>query len=94
MSRGREGGGERMPWDERFESVVRANVPVLAASDPLLPSASLYDLGLDSMGTIQLLLELEETFAVTFPDDALKPETFATPEALWRVVHALAPSHA
>ena len=83
-----------MSWDERFESVVRANVPVLAADQPLLPGASLYDLGLDSMGTIQLLLDLEETFGVTFPDDALKPEVFATPGTLWEVVRELETSHA
>jgi acyl carrier protein len=77
-------------WDERFESVVRANVPVLGAAQPLEPGDSLYDLGLDSMGTIQLLLELEDTFGVTFPDEVLKPETFATPGALWQVVHQLA----
>lgn len=81
-----------MPWDARFEAVIRANVPILQADQPLQPSDSLYDLGLDSMGTIQLLLELEETFAVTFPDDALKPEVFATPGALWQVVHDLASS--
>ncbi|HEY3607472.1 MAG TPA: phosphopantetheine-binding protein [Pseudonocardiaceae bacterium] len=83
-----------MPWDERFESVVRANVPVLGADQPLSPTASLYDLGLDSMGTIQLLLDLEETFGVTFPDDALKPVVFATPGRLWQVVHELEASHA
>ncbi len=81
-----------MAWDERFEAVVRANAPVLRAEAPLLPSDSLYDLGLDSMGTIQLLLELEETFGVTFPDESLKPEIFATPGALWQVVHDLDPS--
>lgn len=81
-----------MGWDAKFEAVVRANVPVLAAAQPLEPGDSLYDLGLDSMGTIQLLLELEDTFGVTFPDDVLKPETFATPGALWQVVRELDPS--
>ena len=81
-----------MAWDERFESVVRANAPILRADQPLRPADSLYDLGLDSMGTIQLLLELEETFGVTFPDDALKPEIFETPSALWQVVRDLDPS--
>lgn len=81
-----------MPWDDRFEAVVRANVPILPADQPLRPDDSLYELGLDSMGTIQLLLELEETFAVTFPDEALKPEVFATPQALWQVVSDIASS--
>ena len=58
---------------------------------PLKPSASLFDLGLDSMGTVQLLLELEETFGVTFPDEALTPEVFATPGSPWEVVRELDP---
>jgi acyl carrier protein len=75
-----------MEWDERFEAVIRANVPFLPADEPLKPSASLFDLGLDSMGTVQLLLELEETFGVTFPDEALTPEVFASPASLWEVI--------
>ena len=78
-----------MDWDERFEAVIRANVPFLAADEPLKPSASLFDLGLDSMGTVQLLLELEETFGVTFPDEALTPEVFASPASLWEVIREL-----
>ena len=78
-----------MEWDERFEAVVRANVPFLPADEPLKPSASLFDLGLDSMGTVQLLLELEEAFGVTFPDEALTPEVFASPASLWEVIRGL-----
>ena len=83
---------ESMEWDERFEAVIRANVQFLPADQSLGPGDSLFDLGLDSMGTIQLLLELEETFGVTFPDEALTPEVFATPGSLWEVVRTLDPS--
>jgi acyl carrier protein len=76
-------------WDERFERVVRANLQFLPAEQPLEESASLQDLGVDSMGTIQLLLELEEAFGVTFPDETLTAETFATPGSLWKVLHEL-----
>lgn len=78
-----------MIWDERFEAVVRANLHLLASDRPLDPGASLMDLGLDSMGSIQLLLELEETFGVTFPDEALTTEVFASPESLWKTLDGL-----
>jgi acyl carrier protein len=79
-------------WDERFEAVVRANAPFLPPDEPLEPAHSLFDLGLDSMGTVALLLELEEAFEVTFPDEALTPEVFATPGSLWGAICALDPS--
>lgn len=36
----------------------------------------LRDLGLDSMASIKLLLELEEVFGVIFPDEYLVADTF------------------
>ncbi|MBR7833518.1 phosphopantetheine-binding protein [Actinospica durhamensis] len=47
-------------------------------------------LGLDSMGVVQLLNDLEETFALELPDDVLTDETFDTVGSLWLVVAALA----
>lgn len=76
-------------WDGRFETVIRSNLQFLEADQPLDPKGSLFDLGLDSMGTIQLLLELEETFEVTFPDEVLTAETFATAGSLWKVLGQL-----
>jgi acyl carrier protein len=78
-------------WEDRFESVVRRNLQFLPADQALTPVDSLYALGLDSMATIQLLLDLEETFGVTFPDQSLTTETFATPGSLWKVIGELGP---
>jgi acyl carrier protein len=75
-------------WDEGFERVVRAHLK-FAADQPLPPDARLADYGLDSMETVSLLVEMEETFEVTFPDELLVAETFESPEALWRVLSGL-----
>jgi acyl carrier protein len=77
-------------WDEDFERVVRAHLQ-FAADQPLAPATRLADHGLDSMETVSLLVEMEETFAVSFPDELLVAETFETPEALWRVLSGLLP---
>lgn len=78
-----------VPWDERFEGVLRPNLPLLAASVGLAPDASLAALGLDSLQTVSLLVELEETYEVVVPDDALTAETFASPTSLWEQISAL-----
>ncbi|CAN2253913.1 Acyl carrier protein [Bacillus subtilis] len=45
-------------------------------------TTSLKDLGLDSMASIDLLLELEDQFNVSFPDELLTEETFETGQRL------------
>ena len=78
-------------WPDRFEKVLRAHVPDLTDDVPLDVSTNLPDLGLDSLATVALLVELEETFDVTLPDDDLSADTFATPGNLWSVLDRLLP---
>ncbi len=52
-------------------------------------SVALPDLGLDSMSAIELVLALEETLGVRFPEEALVRETFATYASLESVVRSL-----
>jgi acyl carrier protein len=70
-------------WDERFENLLRDHLPFLSPEDVLSPESGLRDLGLDSMGTVELLSVLENAYEVRFVDDALTVETFATPSRLW-----------
>ena len=42
----------------------------------------LEELGLDSMGAINVLLDIEDTFDVSFPDELLTEETFRTASSL------------
>jgi acyl carrier protein len=50
---------------------------------------SLKDLGIDSMGSIDLLLSLEKTFSVEVPPYYLTEETFSTVQTLWNVFESL-----
>jgi acyl carrier protein len=75
-------------WDNAFDSIVRSHLTVPAGAT-LPPTDLLADHGLDSMGTVTLLVALEEEFAVTFPDDLLVPETFATAGSLWTALSGL-----
>lgn len=76
------GGG----WPEEFEKLLRSYLPLLRADGPLAPTVPLADLGLDSLSTVGLLVDVEDAFGVQLPDDALTPDTFATAASLWSVV--------
>ncbi|WLQ35050.1 phosphopantetheine-binding protein [Streptomyces castrisilvae] len=73
-------------WDEAFEAVIRPFLPYLSPGEKLSDDSRLKDLGLDSMGTIELLAALESAYSVRFLDDALKLENFASPDVLWNTL--------
>lgn len=76
-------------WTENYESLLREHLRFLDAGAPLLPDTPMVDLGLDSMGTIQLLIDIEDAFDISVPDELLIAESIATPASLWRLVSAL-----
>jgi acyl carrier protein len=70
-----------------FEEILRRHLPLAGAeigNDDLLA-----DLGLDSMAVVVLLVDIEDTFEVEFPDDLLSVEVFATPSTLWSAIAGL-----
>lgn len=76
-------------WTEPFEEILRAHLTVSPGA-PLLADALLDRLGLDSMGTVMLLVQLEEAYSIVIPDELLEPGTFRTAASLWSVVSGLA----
>ncbi|WP_326699328.1 phosphopantetheine-binding protein [Streptomyces sp. NBC_01754] len=76
-------------WDENFEELLRRHLPFLGPEEALGADAHLKDLGLDSLGTVELLAALEGAYDVRFLDDALSAETFATPALLWKTLGRL-----
>jgi acyl carrier protein len=76
-------------WTDKFESVLRQHLPRLAPDAQLEPGMQLGDAGLNSLGVVRLLVDIEDTLGVTFPDELIGPDTFATPDSLWNVVGSL-----
>src|SRR5687767_12902002 len=76
-------------WPDRYEAIIRSHLSLLVAEDKLSPDTVLADQGLDSLATVALLVEIEEGFQVTFPDELLNGETFATAGTLWSAVDKL-----
>ncbi|GAA3062764.1 acyl carrier protein [Streptomyces olivoverticillatus] len=76
-------------WDDRLESILRPYLTFLPEGTPFTADLDLRDNGLDSLGIVDLLIELENAYGVQFTDDALAMETFETPGSLWRVLSGL-----
>lgn len=73
-----------------FQDALLKHLPY-AEGGSLVPSDDLAALGLDSMGVIQLLAELEDRYDLELPDEVLTEETFATAGSLWSTVADLLP---
>lgn len=46
----------------------------------------LKELGLDSLASIELLLEIEEAYDIVFPDELLTEDTFSSGGNLWGII--------
>jgi acyl carrier protein len=75
---------------ERVVDVLRGHLRLLAPGAPVPPLAPLRELGLDSMGAMNLLFDLERTFRIVFPDHLVTAESFRDAESLARTVGVLA----
>jgi acyl carrier protein len=71
-----------------FRTALLAHLPY-ADSGELSETDDLAALGLDSMGVVQLLTHLEETFGLDLPDELITEETFETVGSLWAAVGGL-----
>jgi acyl carrier protein len=78
----------KMP-DQSFIAMVRSHLKYLKPSDQLGLDQPLKTLGLDSMAAVDLLLDIEDNYAITLPDTYLTEETFSTIQALWLVIDHL-----
>lgn len=69
-------------FEETFQQVVRMHLKDVGPREELPMEVSLVKLGLDSLSAVNLVLDLEETFQVEFPDTMLTEAVFATGETL------------
>ncbi|MET7620113.1 phosphopantetheine-binding protein [Streptomyces sp. NPDC005408] len=77
------------PWPPDFDTLLRTHLPLLDSTERVTPDLPLSQYGLDSLATVTLLLELEDQYEVSVPDELLSATTFADPASLWAVVTEL-----
>ena len=74
---------------EKIRTVLRPHLRFLPKDQPIPANEDLGKLGLDSMGAINLLFDLEQTFEIKIPDELLTAETFETSATLEKTVRPL-----
>lgn len=67
---------------QKLHRILANHLQFVADGEPIPPDTDLRDLGLDSAGAIDLLLDLEQTFSVTLPESLVSAETFRTATTL------------
>jgi acyl carrier protein len=73
----------------RFLAAIERHATLQVPAGQAIGDAPLADLGLDSMSTVGLLLDLEETFDLVFDERYLSAATFSTPRTLWEATAAM-----
>lgn len=79
------------PITPKLQDILRPKLRFLPAGTEVPMDEDLGTLGLDSMASIDLLMELEQEFGVQIPDDLMTADTFATGNHLLAVVQQLTP---
>ncbi|GAA0682439.1 hypothetical protein GCM10010193_40270 [Kitasatospora atroaurantiaca] len=76
-----------MTWSRDFDEILGQHLPLSGGVVP--EDALLADLGLDSLATVSLVMDLEDGFNLSIPDNLLVSETFETAGALRAVISDL-----
>lgn len=63
----------------------------LSPGTPISVDTDLFQAGMESFAAVQLMMAIEEAFAVQFPDAMMNRATFRTPGAIAAAVARLAP---
>jgi acyl carrier protein len=71
---------------DRIRAVLATYGRMPADPQGIAADADLYDLGLSSHASVNVMLALEDEFDIEFPDDALNKTTFATIISIERAV--------
>ena len=72
---------------DQYQDILRRHLPY-AGDTRLTETSVLADLGLDSLGVVRLLSELEDTFDTELADEVLNAATFRTAGSLWHAFSA------
>ncbi|MDQ0467269.1 acyl carrier protein [Labrys wisconsinensis] len=79
---------------DRIREILASVAPLAVPIDTLSDQADLYDAGLTSFASVQLMLALESAFDVEFPEHMLTRRTFSSIAAIAGSIAELAPEHA
>jgi acyl carrier protein len=70
--------------------VVRLNLASIGDTSEINMDTNLWDLGMDSLDNISIMIALEDEFGIVFPDKLLTEDLFASPHRIAEAVCSLA----
>lgn len=79
---------------EDIRNILARNEALAAIAGEISEDDNLFDKGLDSFGSVQLMLALEEHFDVEFPDHLLSRKSFSTIRSIRETVSSLVQAEA
>ncbi|MGO9285241.1 MAG: acyl carrier protein [Mycobacterium sp.] len=74
---------------DQIREVLAAHGRMAVDPNEVDDQADLYDLGLTSHASVDVMLALEDAFDIEFPDEVLKKSTFASIHNIEQVVEGL-----
>lgn len=76
-------------WPKEFERIIRRHCRFADPAQPIDPDTSLTLLGMESFQLLDMIVDLEDIFAVLVPDTMLTGDQFATAGSVWDSVRQL-----
>jgi acyl carrier protein len=73
--------------EERIAALIKDKF--LEVPGELQPAADLFALGIDSMGIMQLLILIEQSFGVRIPDRAVTQDNFRSPVRIAELIRGI-----
>jgi len=74
--------------EDRLRDILVEDLFVELEKDRILPTASLrQDLGIDSLGFVELKAQLEKRFSIVISEDDFTPENFSTISSLTSLIN-------
>lgn len=79
--------------DIKIRTVLQSHTPLANQAMTLAPESDLYHAGMNSLSSVNVMLSLEETFNIEFPDHMLNKKVFGSIAALKDAVLELRNMH-
>jgi acyl carrier protein len=76
---------------QKLEWILRAHARFIATGTAINPDMSLTSLGVDSLGILQMIVQIEDEFDLEIPPEQITPETFSTPASIWQLLCKIDP---
>jgi acyl carrier protein len=74
---------------DQIRAIIREHARLSVDAAQLNDQASLYQAGLTSHASVNLMLALEDAFAIEFPERMLRRRTFESIDTIWAAIEEL-----